>query len=193
MKRRNEENRSDYELSKTKKTAPYFESTGDLMPKCIKQILITCGYVTLASIRNISMESLNQIENEINVNARHVIQQFDCCYSEFYKSQIGFKLLPAHRDLILYLPKIIDQELKHDHRDPDEMLIESVNKHPGLSVILRELIKTAVNNYKSPKRKAEYSDIIRYFSTSVFILCGRATYTVLHENLPLPSISTVCE
>lgn len=161
------------------------------MPKCIKQILIRCGYDTLASIRNISMGSVTQIENEMNVNARNLIQQFDCCYSEYYKRQIDLKLLPAHRDLILYLPKIIDQVV--GHRDPDEMFIESANKHPGLSVILRELIKTAVNNYKLPKTRAEYSDIIRHFSTYVFIMCGRATYAVLHDNLPLPSISTVCE
>lgn len=163
------------------------------MPKCMKKILIACGYVTLASIRNISIESINQIENVINVSASHIIQQFDCCYSEFYKKQNGFKFLPAHRDLILYLPKMIDENLKHDNRDPDAMLIESINQHPGLSVILRELIKTAINNYKSPKTQATYSDIIRQFSTYVFILCGRATYTVLLNNLPLPSIPTVCE
>lgn len=170
----------------------YFETTGDSMPKCVKEILIACGYVTSASIQNISVESINQIENEINLNARHVIQQFNYYYSELYKKQNTFKLLPAQRDLILYLPKINFQNLKHDHKDSDEMLIESINQHPGVSVILREMIKTAVRNHKLTKKRAQYSDIIRYFSTYVFILCGRATYTVLHDNLPLPSIPTVC-
>lgn len=89
------------EVNSWSKIDEIFATTGDAMPKCIKKNLIACGYDTLMSMKNISVESVNEIENEINTNARHLIQQFDCCYNEFYKKQSTFKLLQGHKDLIL--------------------------------------------------------------------------------------------
>lgn len=180
--------KSYFEVNAWSKIDQIFRATGDAMPKCIKVFLVNCGYDTIISIKNISVNSINEIENEINTNAKHIIQQLDCCYSEFYKKQSTFKLLQGHRDLILSLPKLIEE-----YRDPDEILIQNVSQHPGISVILREMIQIAIKNYKLPEKRAVYSDIIRYFSTYIFILCGRSTYKVLRDNLPLPSISTVCK
>lgn len=57
---------------------------------------------------------------------------------------------------------------------------------------MRELIQTALQKENSGKNITRYSDIIRYFATYIFILCGRSCYEVLNKNLPLPSIPTVC-
>lgn len=161
---------------------------GETIPKCVKKILVSCGYDTIISLKNISSESVIQMENHINMYARDVIQQLDCCNHDFYKNQQIFKLLPGHRDCILSLPKLMSQEL-----NSDGILIQAVEKHTSLSVMLRELVKTGIQNGKQAKNRAQYSDIIRYFATYIFILCGRSCYEVLYENLPLPSVKTLCK
>lgn len=160
--------------------------TDDSIPICVRKILTRCGYDTIISIKNITVESVVQIENHINVYARDLIQTLDCCHHEFYKGQDIFKFLPGHRDLILSLPKFAVQMLY-----PEKYLIQVIEQYPGFSTILQELIKTAIQNGKLPTNKAQYSDIIRYFATYVFLLCGRSCYNVLYKNLPLPSLSTI--
>lgn len=70
---------------------------------------------------------------------------------------------------------------------------QAVENHPSLPVILKEMIKTALRNAEYVKNHAQYSDIIRYFATYIYIIGGRSCYEVLYENLPLPSVSTVCK
>lgn len=162
------------------------ELIGDPIPICVKKIITACGYSAIFSIKNITLESVEQIENHVNVYARDLIQKLDCCHHEFYKDQDVFKFLPGHRDLILTLPKFVVQMLH-----PDKYLIQVVEQYPGFSMILRELIKMAIQNDKLPKNKAQYSDTIRYFATYIFLLCGRSCYDVLYKNLSLPSTSSI--
>lgn len=61
------------------------------------------------------------------------------------------------------------------------------------SFILNEMIKTAESNMYRDKNHVIYSDTIRYFSTYVFLLCGRSCYEMLRSNLPLPSVKTICK
>ena len=68
-----------------------------------------------------------------------------------------------------------------------------IEKEAGFSVILKELILTAIHNGNLSKNNAEYSDIIRYFSTYIYLIGGRSCYEVLSQNLPLPSRSTICK
>lgn len=160
--------------------------TGDTIPTCVKKILIASGYDTIFSVKNIDSEKIVEIENHVNVYARDLIQNFDCCHHEFYKGLNEFKFLPGHKDLILSLPQLIVKML-----NPEKYLIEIIEQHSGFSMILRELIKTAIQNDKLPKCKAVYTDTIRYFATYIFLICGRSSYEVLYQNLPLPSISTI--
>lgn len=59
------------------------------------------------------------------------------------------------------------------------------------SVILTELLRTAEQNFKKSKHANQYNDIIKYFSTYIFLLCGRTCYETLHKNLPIPSTKTI--
>lgn len=165
---------------------------GDVIPNCVKTILTSCGYDTMMALKNISVNSATQIEIHINEQRKttDIIQKLDCCNSETYKKQNVFKLLPGHRDFILSLPKLI---ISHQQcrLNSDESLIQAIERHTGVSVILRELVRTAVQN--AARNKERYSDIVRNFATYIFLLCGRSCYDVLYENLPLPSISTVCK
>lgn len=165
---------------------------GENLPKCIKLFLSLCGYDTLTSLSYISRESLTLIETHMSKNLIQ-IQSLDCCCAEFYKKQNHeFNLIPGHRDLILAVSKQISIHLGAQ-KNYNDTLNQAIQQHPSLSVIMRELVKTSLQNAKMPKNNAEYSDNIRFFATYIFILCGRTCYEVLRQNLSLPSISTVCK
>lgn len=150
------------------------------LPECIQKILWLCGYDTIASLRNINCESITQIQRQVNLYFRPNIHTLTCCYSDFYKEQNEFELLPGHRDIILALPGYL--------RAPT-----TVTPNPVFSPVLNSMIRTALQNVDKEKHQAQYDDTIRFFSTHVFLLCGRSCYEVLNKNLPLPSIKTICK
>lgn len=172
------------------------------LPSCLKKILSWSGYNTILSLQAISSESISRIEKHVNSHCLGMIQQLDCCYSEFYKEREVFEFLPGHQDLLLAVSKVItDQSIQDSHSGHDSNdnvkyscdLIENIQKHCDLSTIMKELMQTALRNGKVHKNHAQYSDKLRFFATYIFLLCGRSCYKVLYENLPLPSISTVCK
>lgn len=163
----------------------------DFVPVCIKKILVSCGYNTLISLQSITVDSIARIESHVSENCPNVIQELDCCYHDFYKTQRPFKFLPGHYDFLINFPKYIDNRsnAECDHFN----LMKSIESHPGFSIIMKGLILTTLQNETVSKNNARYSDIIRYFATYIFTLCGRSCYEVLYQNLPLPSISTICK
>lgn len=76
---------------------------GENVPLCIKKILSTCGYDSVLSLKNFSVETVNRIEKCVNENFRHIVREFDCCHGIFYKEQTIFKFLPGHCDLLIAL------------------------------------------------------------------------------------------
>lgn len=172
------------------------EIVGESVPMCVKQILSSCGYNNILSLQNISIETVNRIEKHVNEHSRDIAKDFDCCHKEFYKKQTVFKFLPGHFDLLIEFSRElakhnIANESKVDRNCESLDLIQAVENHPSLSVILKEMIKTAIRNGVYGKNNAQYTDIIRYFATYIYIIGGRSCYEVLYKNLPLPSVSTV--
>lgn len=160
---------------------------GENVPDCIKRILLACGYDRNTSLFNISHESVLQIEQHINTQSRNVIQQFNCCYSEYYKKQKEFKLLPGHFDFICAF----------SHYNPTDFRCanpkDQAKDSSELPFILKEMLQTAHRNADRDKNHLQYSDTLRFFSTYVFLLGGRSTYELLNSNLPLQSTKTVCK
>lgn len=167
------------------------ECSGERIPKCIEQILSCCGYSHPLSFENFSNESLSQIENHMRKSSQSTIKRFDCtlhgCLTAHYNDQKVFKFLPGHRIFINSMVKCIGQ------KSSLENLCETIEKHSGLSVIMKEVIQGAIKNEQAPKNHAQYSDIVKNFAIYVFLLCGRSCYEVLYKNLPFPSPSTICK
>lgn len=157
---------------------------GETVPACIKKILYTCGYNTIASLRNINENSVLKIEEFINESGCEVIKTLDCCFAEVYQKQNIFKLLPGHNALLLEFPKYLSSQQQH---------VSCAMPKKNYSLILNKLIETAENNANKDKNNYKYDDIIRYFATYVYILCGKYCYEFLCHNLPLPSTKTVCK
>lgn len=75
-----------------------------------------------------------------------------------------------------------------------EMATNLPNQNPNdYSVILSKLIESANKNKNISKHAYQYDEIVKNFSTYIFLLCGRTCYETLNKNLPIPSTKTICK
>lgn len=148
---------------------------GGEIPKCVKALMEFSGFETLASLKNITSDTLIETEQYINNHACKTIENFTCQHSKIYQDQTEFKFLPGHRNLLLNFPTFSC----------------NVQKHVKFSLPLQKIIETAEQNYNKLKFHNKYDDVIRFFTTYLFLQCGRSCYAFLSRNLPLPSIKTI--
>lgn len=158
------------------------------LPICLRKILDFSAYDNANSLRLTDEVQISEIEKYMTNFGRSVIDQLNCCHSEKYKNQTKFKFLPGHRSTLLNLSKQVQQFFDTNHEKKS-----NTSKNETYSIVLSELIKSAEINAQKHKNKASYSDVIRNFSTFIYLTSGRACYEALHQNLPIPSVKTVCE
>lgn len=177
---------------------------GHKVPLFLKLILWKCGYDNIISLKYISMDSIEKLEKYIQDNntklfpeiLEKLVEFHDCDDTiTIYKEQSNFQFLPGHRSTLSSLPDIIKkkqtkllnfQSNENVTDDCDRMTLE-------YSTIMKELIQSAKTNSNKSKHAYTYSDIIKYFSTYIFLLCGRTCYETLNRNLPIPSTKTICK
>lgn len=157
---------------------------GKELPLCLKKFLNSSGYDSLFSVEQLCDDGISEIERHLQNNS-DVLNELNCCYSEIYKNQKLFKLLPGHRAILRVIPKFAAQ-LRKEPVEPRPISAE--NTH---SVILSDLINTSDANSKRDPHHAVYSDLNRFFFTYIYILCGKLCYETLRKNIPIPSTKTI--
>lgn len=148
---------------------------GDLSPEIV-QILEKSGFDTKIALMTMDEEAIFQIENYVRVN-REILKNTS------YENDLNFQFKPGHRRFILELAKkaaLLFQTKSKDVQESD------------FSFVLKMLIETAQRNSERDPKGYRYSESIRYFATYVYILCGKACYETLSENLPIPKAQTIC-
>lgn len=115
-----------------------------------------------------------------------------------YMKQTVFTFLPGHYSILLDLPNSIremqsqsDNSAKTNMNDCFSVLSRELST--DYSIVLREFVNAAKNNKDKSKNVFQCNDIVKYFATYVFLLCGRTCYETLNKNLPIPSTNTICE
>lgn len=168
----------------------------------------------MLSLQNISLETVKRIEKHVNEHLCNIAKELDCCHKDYYMVQREFKFLPGHCDFLIALSRMLSKSKCNQEQDSVYQLDSGNNKeqdnenepkyepfhftkaiknHPSLSVILKELIVTALRNGVKANQNSQYTDVVRYFATYIYIVGGRSCYEVLYKNLPLPSVSTACK
>lgn len=173
---------------------------GQTVPTNIKIFLDVSGYDSLLSIKRIDEEKINALEHHIQnrvQNDRNILEALDKNdkTTSIYKSQIFFEILPGHRTILLILPDIIEKLFDSTDELSNMQLPNNLNNliPNEYSVILSQLITSANNNRNKSKNAYQYDDVLKDFSTYIFLLCGRTCYETLNRNLPIPSTKTICE
>lgn len=167
------------------------EIVGEALPICLKNILNLTAYDSINSLKCLNKEKICEIEQYVSEFGLSLLNELDCCHSEKYKNKTSFKFLPGHRSILMslatYAQKISEVNI-------DQKVVKSTDQcDESYSIVLRELIKSAQINDKKSKHQANYSDIIKYFCSFVYLTAGRASYEILQRNLPIPSTKTICE
>lgn len=173
---------------------------GHEIPKCIKVILLACGYDSLLSLKQITSERIDEMEHYIEKKKEKIISKLDdggdVDIVNEYKNQNQFKFLPGHRSIILDIANDIkDMQVQQESQSKHlaNVIEENSDEQIEYSVILSQLIETAERNKNKSKYANCYTDTIKYFSTYIFLLCGRTCYETLYRNLPIPSTKTICK
>lgn len=88
--------------------------------------------------------------------------------------------LPGHKLLILKFAQ-----------SPIQTNEKQAFKHPAFSILLQNLIETALNNYQRRPTNNKYSDLVADIAIYIFINAGKACYEVIAANMHMPSASTL--
>lgn len=153
---------------------------GYKIPEHIVKILISSGFDCEIALKELSLDCIKDIEQFVQCNR-------DLVSGTQYESVGNFRFLPGHRSLILGLPKYVEKLAENS--------IQNRNQHQqlNLTVILHNLLETVRSNENKHPKSFRYSEIIRHFSTYIFLMCGRACYETLSANLPIPTAGTICK
>lgn len=178
----------------------HFENViGQSVPEFLKLLLSISGYDTLISIKQFTSPKITNLEQWINdnfhANYEPLVKLFGnnafneiALYKNIFEQKRNFTFLPGHRDILLNLPKMIT-EMQTKKSEPG--VTSKKDNLPKYSAILTKLIESANKNFNKSKNAYTYNDTIKFFSTYVFLLYGRACYETLCHNLPIPSTKTI--
>lgn len=153
--------------------------------ECLKQILYQCSFNDALSLKSITEKHLSEIEEYVDSIRGTISDGFGCCHMDIYKNQAKFRILPAHKIVILNWPaEILPKTGKKE--------LFSLND-PEFTPILRELISCAKTNFMRDPKGHVFSEKLIDFSIYMYIIAGKASYEVLASNLSLPTSGTICK
>lgn len=104
-----------------------------------------------------------------------------------YAEISSFAFLPGQRKCLLSLGKYADAYITSSKNATDGFSLSQC------STILKELITSTISNANTAPQGRSYSDIIQWFSTYIYMHSGKTAYEILSNNLPIPSVGTVCK
>lgn len=146
----------------------------------IKKILLRSGFDSKSSILGLNTDVIKDIEQFANED-RSVLE------GTSYENMGEFKFKPGHKIAILHLANQVKQliESGFDEREKNELC--------DFSIVLKSFIDTATSNSGRKPNGFRYNEINQYFSTFIYLFCGKACYETLSANLPIPQSITIRE
>lgn len=137
------------------------------LPIELKDILNRSGYANPLALAEINNDLISELEDYIGGN---------------------FKFMPGHKALLLTLPKRIKEFNESIEKQTTR---ENILESPRVSFIMKELMKSEINNCNLDPKQRRYSESIRCFAIYLYMMCGKSCYEVLCSNFSLPQPSTV--
>lgn len=144
------------------------------------KILLATGFDCDLALNGLNSDNVNEIEHYVEEN-RHLL------LGTPYENVQTFAFRPGHRMLLTNIPKYL-----HDLTVKSAKKIQEVfPAYQNLSLIMKSLLETTESNNRKHPNTHRYNETIRYFSTYVYLMCGRACYDTLCANLPIPKSDTI--
>lgn len=151
------------------------------------KILKASGYCSNIALSGLNQDKICSLEKYVSNNLRNLLT--NSVYTEDLAEDGDFSFLPGHAAILLALPDCVKKfESNNTSKTPN--LSEYINFLP-LSFLMKEMIKTAVENSSKDAKHRKFSSVIQNFSTYIYMMCGKSCYEVLCQNLPLPQANTI--
>lgn len=152
------------------------------IPSILNRILTHCGYDSNIAIREINDKQIYEVEQFVQKNLRNILE------GSVYEHIDPFCFAPGHKHILRGLPNRINETT--DREDRHKHIGEQIELLP-ISFLLKEMIRTEIDNGSKHKNHHRYPDSILYFATYIYMLCGKSCYEVLRANLPFPTDKTI--
>lgn len=136
---------------------------GEKLPPCVVRILDEVGFNTSVSVRAMQPTDIDLIEECVNKELHHIVDDLSCCNSKTYQNQETFRFLPGHRKLILNLKNYL-QEMQVAVSSTSSQQYGQLDTSNVFSFILKTLIETAQQNANKVATQFRYSENIRWFA-----------------------------
>lgn len=159
------------------------DKLGEPFPKVLIYILTESGYDSKAALTHFKCEDITYIEEFFNKNYERLCSGL---LGSKYENIQPFKILPGHCVFLQNIPTYLKQDLKRDRP-----ISNAVQNSSIFTCILKSLIETAESNSDRNPTGKRYDEIIRYFSTYLFLMSGKSCYETLSANLPIPQANTI--
>lgn len=154
------------------------------IPWEIITILKATGYDNSLSLHDIDENEICLIERSVGKGVEAALKT-----SKYYfewTSTEPFTFLPGHKKTIIQLGKEAIKFRDTVQKEDDFQLCDA-------PFILKEIIMCLKQNKNVAPTKRRYSEALQSFATYIFMLCGKAGYEVLSNNLLLPQACTICK
>lgn len=149
------------------------------------------GYNNNIALKGLNEEKIISLEKYVAKNLKHLIQ--NTVYADFEMGDFSF--LPGHTTLLLALPDYVKRFEMNNTKNCSSSNI-NLDRFP-LSFLMKELIRNGIDNSSKDLtrdlRHRKFSPVIQSFATYVYMLCGKACYEILSQNLPIPQANTICK
>lgn len=152
----------------------------------MKEILCKNGFDSQEYLDGSTEEQLDSFEESISPNKKRFGDvSVQCEHLDLYNDQSQmFKFLPGYRMFLLDSSKSI-------HSSSSTPSSNQPFEHPAFPILLRNMIKTALNNHGKSVQNNRYPELLMDFAIYIYIMAGKACYEVIFANLPLPSAVTI--
>lgn len=143
-------------------------------------------------MKRLNEENIIVLEKYVSTNLKHLLE--NTVYSDFETDNFSF--LPGHTNLLLTLPDCIRKFEMNDKTRKPNVAAQNSNFNLDslpLSFLMKELIRSGIDNSSKDARHRKFSSVIQSFATYVYMMCGKACYEILSQNLPLPQANTICK
>lgn len=153
----------------------------DRIPKVLISLLKENAYDNAFALKLLNCDTIDYLE------------KFGLENSEYAKSVLCNRLLPGHRATLLALPALVEEFQRSDIPRQESMVVDTQFDDPDFSFILRQLVKTSKENANKDANHRRFPDDLKYFSMLLYMMCGKISYEIISNNIPLPQASTTCK
>lgn len=145
----------------------------------MKEIFQKNGFDSPEYLSELTEVHLNSLEDAINQNRTNFgYVSTGCEHMQFYNDNSrNFMFLPGHRLFLLKFSKSMHSSISFEH--------------PAFSILLQNMIQTALNNHGKSSSNNRYPELLMDFAIYIYIMAGKASYEVISANLPMPSAVTI--